>query len=72
MDGQAVSERDPITVVERDLSVEFGDRIPGATLHAMAEEAVSELADARVPDFVPILAWRRARSRARVALLSMS
>jgi hypothetical protein len=45
--------------------------VPGDARHTIAEEAVSELADARVREFVPVLAWRRARSRARVALLSM-
>jgi hypothetical protein len=64
-------ERDPVVSVEHDLSAEFGDRLPGDALHTIAEEAVSELADARVREFVPVLAWRRARSRARVALLSM-
>lgn len=72
MRGPAVNDRDPIAVVEHDLSVEFGNRLPGDTLHAIAEEAVSELAGARVRDYVPILAWRRARSRARVVLLAMS
>jgi hypothetical protein len=69
--GTAVRERDPIATVEHDLAVEFGGRLPEATLHAMAEEAVSELSDARVRDFVPVLAWRRARSRARIVILAM-
>jgi hypothetical protein len=38
----------------------------------MAEEAVSELSDARVHEFVPVLAWRRARTRAQVVVLSMA
>lgn len=66
-----IGERDPVASVEHDLSVEFGDRLPSDALHAIAEDAVSELADARVREFVPVLAWRRARSRARVVLLSV-
>jgi len=69
--GTAVRERDPVQTVEHDLAEEFGDRLPGATLHVMAEEAVAELSDARVREFVPVLAWRRARSRARIAILAM-
>jgi hypothetical protein len=62
-----MGERDPVETVEHDLTAEFGDRLPEEALHEMAREAVSELADARVREFVPILAWRRARSRARAA-----
>lgn len=71
MGVDGILERDPIETVEHDLSVEFGDRLPPVTIHAMAEEAVSELGDARVQEFVPVLAWRRARSRARIAVLAM-
>ena len=64
--------RDPVRTVEHDLAAEFGDSLPEATLHAIAIEAVSELSDARVRESVPILAWRRARSRARIAILAMT
>lgn len=73
MDAPGVSARDPVRTVEHDLTVEFGDDLPEDTLHTIAQEAVRELADARVREFVPILAWRRARARARarIAVLAM-
>lgn len=71
MGADGILERDPIESVEHDLSAEFGDRLTPDTIHTMAEEAVSELSDARVHEFVPVLAWRRARSRARIAVLAM-
>jgi hypothetical protein len=72
MGADGILERDPVETVEHDLMVEFGDRLTPDVLHTMAEEAVSELSDARVHEFVPVLAWRRARSRARVAVVSMA
>jgi hypothetical protein len=72
MGADGILERDPIETVEHDLAAEFGDRLTPDMLHTMAEEAVSELSDARVHEFVPVLAWRRARTRAQVVVLSMA
>ena len=44
-----------------DLSREFGGALPRAVIVGAARRAVEGFEGARVDDFVPILAWRRAR-----------
>jgi hypothetical protein len=57
-----------IELVEQDLRVEFGGRLPEGDLAVLAIEEVRALGPARVHDYVAILAWRRARRRA-IAML---
>ncbi|MGE5226380.1 MAG: three-helix bundle dimerization domain-containing protein [Planctomycetaceae bacterium] len=44
-----------------DLSREFGGTLPREVIAGAARRAVEGFEGARVDDFVPILAWRRAR-----------
>jgi hypothetical protein len=54
-----------------DLSREFGGALPRDVIMRAARRAVDGLDGARVDEFVPILAWRRAR-RDLLALSRMS
>ena len=58
--------------VERDLQAEFGDRFPVETIRSYVRDAVDDLAEAPVKDFVHVLAWRRARSRLHAGLVASS
>jgi hypothetical protein len=61
---QAAHDRhDPIPKVEHQLTAEFKGRVPDEVIREVARSSVDEFRDARVKDFVPILAARRARSR---------
>jgi hypothetical protein len=51
-------------IVVRDLYDEFRDLIRPEVIARLAEEAVAGFASATVKEFVAVLAWRRARSRA--------
>jgi hypothetical protein len=42
---------------------EFGDRVDLAFLHEVAREEVGSFGDARIRDFVPLIAYRQARQR---------
>jgi len=42
---------------------EFGDRVDLAFLHEVAHEEVGSFGDAKVRDFVPLIAYRQARQR---------
>ena len=44
-----------------DLSREFGGTLPRETISSAARRAVEGFDGVRVDEFVPILAWRRAR-----------
>jgi hypothetical protein len=56
---------DPLPGLIRRLSAEYGDLLPRDAIDGAAVEALEELGGARVREFVPILAWRRARERLR-------
>ena len=58
-------DRDPVEVVVHDLQFEFEGRLPDEIIVSLAEEEVSAFETAKVRDFVPVMAWRRARVRAR-------
>jgi hypothetical protein len=45
------------------LSDEFAGRVDPETIRRVVEEEAAFFHDTRVKDFVPILAWRRARAR---------
>ncbi|MGZ5290463.1 MAG: three-helix bundle dimerization domain-containing protein [Actinomycetota bacterium] len=56
--------RDPIQAVVNDLKGEFEESLSHETISALAAEEVRAFEDATVREFVPMLAWRRARRRA--------
>ncbi len=56
--------RDPVQVVTNDLLAEFSGTLSHETISSLALEEVRAFEDAGVREFVPILAWRRARRRA--------
>jgi hypothetical protein len=58
--------RDPVQAVTHDLLAEFDRSLSRETLSMLASEEVRAYEDVEVREFVPILAWRRARKRARV------
>jgi hypothetical protein len=57
--------RDPVQVVTHDLLAEFDRTLTHETISTLAAEEVRAFQDAEVREFVSILAWRRARRRAR-------
>ena len=61
----AIGQVDPVTVIERELGEEFAGQLPDATIRRLAKEEVAAFANAHVQDFVPVLAGRRARARAK-------
>lgn len=56
--------RNPVEIVEREILAEFEDAVPRGEISWIAAEEVAVFQDAKVRDFVPILALRRARARA--------
>ena len=52
------SSRAPGTPAE-----EFEDVVPAETIGQVARRSLGELRGAKIPDFVPMFAWRRARRR---------
>jgi hypothetical protein len=60
------SLKDPLPGIKKQLREEYRD-LPEEKVGEAAERALGEFADARVREFVPIMAWRRARERLRQA-----
>lgn len=56
---------DPLPRLRQQLASEYGDTVSPETIDRTAEEAVHELSGARIREFVPVFAWRRARARLR-------
>jgi hypothetical protein len=56
---------DPLTRVRGQLEAEYGGTMPRERIDRAAKEAVEALADARIRDFISLLAWRQARARLR-------
>ena len=52
--------------IEHTLDAEYRDRLSDQTLHGLAVDAVARFDNARVRNFIPILALRVARDRADV------
>jgi len=65
MAGQGVERSDQHSFVVKQLCAEFGDRVDPVTIQDVAAGELAGFADARVREFVPIFAWRRARARIR-------
>ena len=58
---------DPLPRLREQLATEFGAVVPGEKIEQAAQQALGEFEDARVREFVSVLAWRRARARLRQA-----
>ena len=56
---------DPLSGLRKQLIDAYGDQLPTEAIDRIAEESLVEFRDARVREFVPVLAWRRARQRLR-------
>jgi Protein of unknown function (DUF3562)/Protein-tyrosine-phosphatase-like, N-terminal domain len=59
------TKEDPLARVRGQLEAEYGGTLPRERIDRTAQEAVAALSDARIRDFVPLLAWRQARARLR-------
>jgi hypothetical protein len=60
---QGVGSRDHLSLVSAALSQEFAERLDVAIIQRVAAEELAAFDDARVRDFIPILAIQRARLR---------
>jgi hypothetical protein len=47
------------------LAEEYGEEVTPETIDRVAEQSLGEFRGARVREFVPVFAWRRARQRLR-------
>lgn len=54
---------DPLPRLREQLASEYGAIVPREMIDRAAEEALEELHEARIREFVPVFAWRRARER---------
>ncbi len=59
------TKEDPLTRVRGQLEAEYGGTLPRERIDGAAQDAVAALSDARIRDFVPLLAWRQARAQLR-------
>jgi hypothetical protein len=57
---------DPLPGLQEQLASEYGEIVPREMIDRAAEEALEELHEARIREFVPVFAWRRARDRLRL------
>ena len=62
---QGSGGRDHLSWVRSALSREFADRLDPATIERVAADEVAAFDEARIRDFIPILALRRGRLRLR-------
>jgi hypothetical protein len=58
--------QDALPALRADLLREYGAVVPQKTIEQVAKQALDEFNGVRIREFVPVLAWRRARSRLRV------
>lgn len=56
---------DALPGLRRQLAEEYGEEVTPETIDRVAEQSLGELRGARVREFVPVFAWRRARQRLR-------
>lgn len=59
--------RDPLPGLRQQLASEYGAIVPRERIDRVAQQALEELEGVRIREFVPVLAWRRARARLRRA-----
>jgi hypothetical protein len=57
--------RDPLPGLRGQLVSEFGEAVPRERIEQAAEQAFHQFDSVRIREFVPILAWRRARQLVR-------
>lgn len=65
MDGDDIKIRKQLESAAVNLSQEFAGRVPSEDVDRYLAEELQPFREARVRDFVPILAERRTRSRLR-------
>ena len=58
--------KSPLPRLRKQLEMEY-EGLPQKTIDEVAKRSLDELAGARVREYVPILAWRRAREHLRRA-----
>ena len=56
---------DPLPGLRKQLTDEYGDSVPADVIDLVARQSLGEFQKAKVRDFVPVFAWRRARRRLR-------
>ena len=56
---------DALPALRDDLVREYGASVPTAAIEQAARQALAEFDGVPIREFVPVLAWRRARSRLR-------
>jgi len=56
---------DPLPGLRKQLTDEYGDSVPADVIDLVARQSLGEFQTAKVRDFVPVFAWRRARRRLR-------
>ena len=61
----ATVKDDPLPRVREQLEDEYRETVPQERIDRAAKEAVAELSGARIRDYIPLLAWRRAREQLR-------
>jgi len=54
---------DLLSRLRSQLEEEYGGSVPPDTIDRVAEQTLREFQEARVREFVPVFAWRRARQR---------
>lgn len=59
------TEADGLHTLRKQLEEEYGGRIPAEEIDDIARQALAEFRDVRISDYVPVLAWKRARGRLR-------
>ena len=65
MDGDPIQQSfaDLLTRLRNQLEEEYGGSVPSLTIERIAEQTLREFQGARVREFVPVFAWRKARQR---------
>jgi hypothetical protein len=63
--GDRSAEADPLPTLRQWLMDEFGGSESAEMIDRVARQSLNDLGNARVPDFVPMFAWRRARIQLR-------
>jgi hypothetical protein len=61
----AIGQVDPVAVLRHELGEAFAGQLSDATIATLVEEEVAGFEKARIRDFVPLLAGRKARARAK-------
>jgi hypothetical protein len=57
--------QDALPALRDDLLREYGSVVPVRTIEQVAKQALEGFNNVRIREFVPVLAWRRARLRLR-------